>query len=59
MAPNEQSPQGEAVFIAGKYKDKLVKVDGKWYFEEITGVVQQSSPWTEGWVKSPFVKESW
>ncbi|AUT76729.1 hypothetical protein PTKU46_96170 [Paraburkholderia terrae] len=59
MAPSEQSPQGEAVFIAGKYKDTLVKVDGKWYFEEITGVVQQSSPWTDGWVKNPFVKESW
>jgi hypothetical protein len=59
MAPSEQSPQGEAVFIAGKYKDTLVKVDGKWLFEEITGVVQQASPWTEGWVRSPFVKESW
>jgi uncharacterized protein (TIGR02246 family) len=59
MAPSEPSPQGEAVFIAGKYKDKLIKIDGKWYFEEITGVVQQSAPWTDGWVKNPFVKESW
>ncbi|WP_439684447.1 SnoaL-like domain-containing protein [Cupriavidus oxalaticus] len=56
---SEQSPQGEAMFIAGKYTDKLVKVRGKWLFEEITGIVQQASPWTEGWVRSPFTKESW
>ncbi|WP_231616449.1 MULTISPECIES: nuclear transport factor 2 family protein [Burkholderia] len=31
MAGSEQSPQGEAIFIAGKYKDRLVKTDGKWY----------------------------
>lgn len=45
--------------LAGKYHDKFVKIDGKWYFEELVGHIDQSSPWSEGWVKQPFVKEEW
>ena len=59
MTASPTSPEQEAVVLAGKYSDKLVKIEGEWYFEEITGTIDQSSPWTEGWVKSPFVKESW
>lgn len=59
MAATPTSPEQVAVVLAGKYRDKLVKIDGRWYFEEITGTIDQSSPWTEGWVKSPLVKESW
>jgi uncharacterized protein (TIGR02246 family) len=59
MAPSPANPEAEAFVLAGKYSDKLVKIDDQWFFEEITGTIDQSSPWTEGWVKSPFVKESW
>ncbi|MBS5937511.1 nuclear transport factor 2 family protein [Clostridium sp.] len=49
----------EAYVLSGKYKDKFVKIDGKWYFEELIGSIDQSSPWSEGWVKQPFKKEQW
>lgn len=49
----------EAYVLSGKYKDKFVKIDGKWYFEELIGSIEQSSPWSEGWVKQPFKKEQW
>jgi uncharacterized protein (TIGR02246 family) len=59
MAESPQQPEKEAFVLAGKYSDKLVKVGDRWFFAEMTGTIDQSSPWTEGWVKSPFVKESW
>jgi uncharacterized protein (TIGR02246 family) len=59
MAASPTKAEQEAFVLAGKYSDKLVKVGDQWLFEEITGTIDQSSPWTEGWVKSPFVKESW
>ena len=59
MAASPAKPEAEAYVLAGKYSDKLVKIGEQWFFEEITGTIEQSSPWTEGLVKSPFVKESW
>lgn len=54
------TPQGrEAYILAGKYKDKFVKVAGKWLFSELVGHIDQSAPWSDGWVKNPFTKESW
>ena len=59
MATPEDSNKDEAYILSGKYKDKFVKIDGKWYFEELVGSIEQSSPWSEGWVKQPFKKEQW
>ena len=59
MRTPEDPEKYEAYVLSGKYVDKFVKIDGKWYFEELTGEIQQSSPWSEGWVKSPFTKEQW
>ena len=54
------TPEGkEAYILIGKYKDRFVKVNGKWLFSELVGHIDQSSPWSEGWVKCPFTKESW
>lgn len=54
------TPDGkEAYVLAGKYHDKYVKIDGKWYIKEMIGHIEQSSPWSEGWVKQPFTKEAW
>lgn len=50
---------GEAFILAGHYEDQLVKVKGEWFFKAMTGDIEQSSPWTQGWVNSPFKKESW
>ncbi len=59
MVAPEAKDGKEAYILAGKYHDKFVKIDGKWYFQEMVGHIDQSSPWSEGWVKQPFTKESW
>jgi hypothetical protein len=59
MNSDANGSSGEAYILAGHYEDQLVKVGGKWFFKAMTGVIEQSSPWTQGWVNSPFKKESW
>ncbi len=59
MVTPEDPEEVEAYVLSGKYTDKFVKIDGKWYFEELVGSIEQSSPWSEGWVKQPFNKEQW
>jgi hypothetical protein len=59
MNSDANSSTSEAFILAGHYEDQLVKVEGQWFFKAMTGVIEQSSPWTQGWVNSPFKKESW
>ena len=59
MVTPEDSHKEEAYVLSGKYTDKFIKIDGQWYFEELVGSIEQSAPWSEGWVKSPFKKEQW
>jgi hypothetical protein len=49
----------DAYILVGNYTNKYVKIDGKWYFSELTGVIEQTAPWDKGWVKAAFTKESW
>lgn len=55
----ENAPQGEAFLLAGNYTDHLIKVGGDWLFQSMTGTIEQSSPWSAGWVEASFKKESW
>jgi hypothetical protein len=50
MKATDDSSKDEAAVLSGKYADKFVKIGGKWLFEEVSGVIEQSSPWTQGWV---------
>lgn len=59
MKVSPESSKEEAVVLSGKYSDKFIKIDGRWLIEEVSGVIEQSAPWTQGWVASPLVKESW
>lgn len=55
-----ETPEGkDAYVLVGKYHDKYVKIDNKWYIKEMIGRIDQSSPWSKGWVKCPFTKETW
>jgi uncharacterized protein (TIGR02246 family) len=45
---------GEANVVIGTYRDTFVKVDGRWYFEELNATLTQAAPWTEGWARSPW-----
>lgn len=44
----------DAVILTGNYVDQFVKVDGRWYFKELTATIHQASNWTEGWVNQPW-----
>lgn len=59
MTTPEDPNKEDAYVLAGTYKNKYVKVDGKWYFKELTGSIDQSAPWSDGWVKKPIKKEEW
>ena len=52
------SPRGdgrEPVWIAGIYRDDLVKVDGEWRFSKVALRMQIMSPYADGWVKTPWI----
>lgn len=49
----------DAYILIGHYANKYVKVDGKWLYEELTGVIDQTAPWDKGWMKAAITKESW
>lgn len=51
---NLQAEDSKAYIILGMFKDKCIKIDGKWYFAEVKAQIQQSALWAEGWVESPF-----
>ncbi len=44
----------DAVILTLDYRDKFVKVDGKWFFTELIGRTHQVSNWDQGWVKQQF-----
>jgi uncharacterized protein (TIGR02246 family) len=43
-------PEGDAVFITGRYDNTFVKLDGRWCFSELTAQMHQISSWEKGWV---------
>lgn len=55
----EENGKREAHVLVGNYSNQYVKVDGKWYFKELTGVIEQAAPWDKGWVACPITKENW
>jgi uncharacterized protein (TIGR02246 family) len=54
IGSNDRS-QKDAVILTGNYVDQFVKIDGRWYFKELSGVLHQASPWTEGWVRQQWL----
>lgn len=54
LARNDDPGQKDAVLITGSYSDAFRKVDGRWYFTEITARIHQISDWDKGWVRQPF-----
>lgn len=58
LEPDSETGE-EAYILAGKYRDTFVKRNGIWYFETLVGHIDQSAPWSDGWVKNPYVKEEW
>ncbi|MDP9933753.1 uncharacterized protein (TIGR02246 family) [Paenarthrobacter nicotinovorans] len=44
----------DAVILTVTYRDRFVKRDGVWLFEELIGRTHQVSNWDQGWVKQQF-----
>lgn len=53
---DEQSGEWEAVWIAGDYDEEYIKENGQWKFKRVTSRQKLVSPYTDGWVKTPFRK---
>ena len=53
--PNPDGDGREPVWIAGVYHDDLVKIGGKWRFSKVALRMQIMSPYSEGWVKTPWI----
>jgi len=43
-----------AIWGAGIYADKYIKIDGKWYFKEVILDLQVFTQYEDGWHKKPF-----
>ena len=42
----------QANVVIGTYRNTFVKLNGRWYLEELNATLTQAAPWTEGAVRS-------
>ena len=47
--------QGQAVWIAGRYHNDFVQVNGEWKFRHVRIDAMFVTPYEDGWVKTPFL----
>ena len=57
LAHEDDRSKQDAMMSLGKYTDKFVKLNGRWYFKELNGVIDHGAEWTKGWVQGAFKKE--
>jgi len=43
------------MWVAGTYRDEYVKVDGKWYFQNVNANLNFVSSYEKGWVKEQYI----
>lgn len=52
----EDAPAGFTPTVSTlNYVDKFVKIDGRWYFQELSGTSHFASEWTKGWVEQRWM----
>jgi len=47
--------KGQAVWIAGRYRNDFVRVEGQWKFRHVCIEAIFVTPYEDGWVKTPFL----
>lgn len=47
--------KGQAVWIAGRYRNDFVRVQGQWKFQHVRIEGIFVTPYEDGWVKTPFL----
>jgi len=45
---------GQAYWVSGVYRDDYVKVDGKWFYQNLSVTFNFWTPYEQGWAKQPF-----
>jgi hypothetical protein len=51
LGPFTFRKDNEARWIAARYEDDYVKVNGEWKFQHLRAIVRMSAPYKEGWAK--------
>jgi hypothetical protein len=51
--PHVMAKRDVAFWIAGKYENEFVKVNGVWKFKKLRAICWIRSPYDEGWLKNP------
>jgi hypothetical protein len=47
--------KGQAVWIAGRYRNDFVRIEGQWKFRHVRMEAMFVTPYEDGWVKTPFL----
>ena len=48
--------QNRAVWLTGRYVDRLVREEGSWKFRHVSLTARFFSPYDEGWAETPFLE---
>ncbi len=48
--------KGQAVWIAGRYSNDFVRIEGQWKFQHVRIDALFVTPYEDGWVKTPFLE---
>lgn len=52
--PYTMMKSGKAAWVAGKYEEEYVKVNGVWMWNFLFGDLRYFTPYDKGWVESPW-----
>jgi len=52
---DEKTGEPQAAFIAGRYRNTFVKIDGAWYIKELSAAIHHIGSWDEGWLRKPLL----
>lgn len=54
---DEKTGEPQAAFIAARYRNTFVKIDGAWYINELSAAIHHIGSWDEGWLRKPLLAE--
>lgn len=55
LVPATNDKEKRAEWLAGKYEEEYVKVNGAWKFKKVTARINFIAPYDEGWAKAKTV----
>jgi hypothetical protein len=52
MGPFTFREKNEAKWLAARYEDDYVKINGEWKYKHLRAIVRMSAPYEKGWTKN-------